>query len=120
MTTSIDMVELTDRLRDGEPITLLDVRRKADADSDPRRIAGAVYRNPEKMDAWIKELPAGSRVVVYCVKGGSVSQSVTERLRNEGIEAVFLEGGLKASTDGGHPVGNVPNGAPCRAQNQNL
>ena len=99
MTTSIDIAELNDRLEGGEPITLLDVRRKADADADPRCIVGAAYRDPEKMDAWIKELSARSRVVVYCVKGGSVSQSVTERLRKEGIEAVFLEGGLKAWTE---------------------
>ena len=98
MTPSIDVTELNNRLKSGEPITLLDVRRKADADADPRCIAGAAYRDPEKMDAWIKELPVGSRALVYCVKGGSVSQSVTERLRKAGIEAVFLEGGLKAWT----------------------
>ena len=120
MTTSIDIAELNNRLRSGEPITLLDVRRKADADADPRCIAGAVYRDPEKMYAWIKELPAGSRAVVYCVKGGSVSQSVTERLRNEGIEAVFLEGGLKAWTEGGQSVVNAPNEAPYRIDNADI
>jgi len=120
MTTSIDIAELNNRLKGGEPITLLDVRRKADAAADPRCIAGATYHDPEKMDTWIKELPAGSRTVVYCVKGGSVSQSVTERLRKEGIEAVFLEGGLKAWTEGGQPVVNAPNEAPYRIKNADI
>jgi len=120
MKASIDIAELNNRLKDAEPITLLDVRRKADANGDPRCIAGAAYRNPEKMDAWIKELSAGSRAVVYCVKGGSVSQSVTERLRKEGIEAVFLEGGLKAWTDGGHKVVNAPNEASYRINNTDI
>jgi hypothetical protein len=69
MTTSIDIVEFNNRLKGAEPITFLDVRRKAHAGADPRRIAGAACRNPEKMDAWMKEMPAGGCAVVYCVKG---------------------------------------------------
>lgn len=120
MTTSIDIAGLNNRLKDGESITLLDVRRKADADADPHCIAGAAYRNPEKIEVWIKEMPAGSRTVVYCVKGGSVSQSVTERLVREGIDAVFLEGGLKAWTDGGYPVVNASNEVPYRIDNADI
>ena len=101
MTNSINIDELNRRLSNAAPMTLLDVRRKADADANPRCIANAVYRNPEKIDDWVKDLPADKPAVVYCVKGGSVSQSVTERLHQEGIEAVFLEGGLKAWIDGG-------------------
>ena len=107
MTTSIDMAELNNRLKGGEAITLLDVRRKADAEANPQCIGGAVYRDPEKIEEWVKGLPTGKPAVVYCVKGGSVSQSVTERLRKEGIAAVFLEGGLKAWTEGGQPVVNA-------------
>ena len=107
MTTVIDIIKFNKRLLNGEPLTLLDVRRKADVDANPRCIAGAVYRDPEKVDIWGKELSADSPTVVYCVKGGSVSQSVTERLRRSGIEAVFLEGGLKAWTEAGHPVVEV-------------
>ena len=120
MTTSIDLAELNNRLKSGEPITLLDVRRKADADADPRCMPGAAYRNPEKIEEWIKTLPAGKPAVIYCVKGGSVSQSVTERLRKEGIEAVFLEGGLKAWTEGGQPAVNAPNEIPYRIDDADI
>jgi len=120
MTTSIDIAELNNRLKGGEPITLLDVRRKADADDDPRYIAGAAYHDPEKIYEWVKTLPAGKPAVVYCVKGGSVSQGVTERLRKEGVAAVFLEGGLKAWTEGGHPVVNAPNETPYRIDSADI
>lgn len=120
MTTSIDIAELKNRLKGGGTITLLDVRRKADADADPRSIAGAAYRNPEKINEWVKELPTGKPAVVYCVKGGSVSQSVTELLRKEGIEAVFLEGGLKAWTEGGQPVVNIVSAVPYRIDDSDI
>lgn len=107
MTTSIDINELRKRLTDGVRVTLLDVRRRADADADPRCISGAAYRDPEQIDDWVGNLPAGTSVVLYCVKGGSVSRSVTERLRAEGIEAVFLAGGLKAWTDSGFSTEEV-------------
>ncbi|MGB5983724.1 MAG: HDIG domain-containing metalloprotein [Desulfobacterales bacterium] len=120
MTTSIDINELNQRMSSGGQVTLLDVGRKADANASPKCIAGAVYRDPEKIDAWIKELPAGRPAVVYCVKGGSVSQSVTERLRKEGIEAVFLEGGLKAWTEGGQPVVNIVAAVPYRIDDADI
>lgn len=69
MTTSIDSSVLNQYLTSGDSPTLLDVRRRADADANPRCIAGAVYRDPEKIDAWIGDLPAGKPAVVYCVKG---------------------------------------------------
>ena len=69
MTASIDSNFLNKYLTDGDSKTLLEICRQADADANPRCIAGAVYRNPEKMDEWVKELPAGKLAVVYCAKG---------------------------------------------------
>lgn len=121
MTHSIGINELNQRLSGPDPMVLLDVRRKADAEADPQCISGAVYRDPEKIDAWVKELPAGSHTVICCVKGGSVSQSLTERLRRESIEAVFLEGGLKAWVEGGQPVTEVrPSGGPYAIQTADI
>jgi len=33
---------------------------------------------------------------VYCVKGGSVSQSIADQLKNKNYNVKFLEGGIKA------------------------
>ncbi|MGD9016065.1 MAG: rhodanese-like domain-containing protein [Desulfobacterales bacterium] len=106
MPPSIDINTLKKRLTD-ETTILLDVRRRADYEATPRKIAGAAWQDPEKVDTWCGKLPTGKRPVVYCVKGGSVSQTVTDKLRGEGFDAVFLEGGLKAWIDSGHSVQDV-------------
>jgi hypothetical protein len=77
MTHAIDIQKLKKLFENEEPMTLLDARRKADYQDNPNAMKGAVWRDPEKIDKWVKQLPAGQRTVVYCVKGGSVSQSVT-------------------------------------------
>jgi len=107
MTHSIETKELNKLLPIGDTVTLLDVRRKTDYEATPQKIAGSVWQDPEKIDAWVTQLPVGNRTVVYCVKGGSVSQSVAERLRTEGLDALFLEGGLKAWIDNGQSVQDV-------------
>ena len=97
----IDLKTL-DKLMAAHPeATLLDVRREADYASSPAKIPGARWRDPEKIDQWHAEFAAGQSIVVYCVKGGPISQAVTERLRGEGCDARFLKGGLKAWTDHG-------------------
>jgi uncharacterized protein len=104
MAHSINIKELENILAIDEPVILLDVRRKADYEANPQKIVGAAWRDPEIIDAWIKQLAEGTRTVVYCVKGGSVSKSVAERLRQEGHNTVFLEGGLKHWIESGQPV----------------
>ena len=104
MTRSIDSSILNQLIDSDDAPLLLDVRRKADFDDAPRTIPGAVWRDPEAVDAWAADLSEGQPTVVFCVKGGSVSRSVSERLQKKGIEAVFLEGGLKAWIDSGRPV----------------
>lgn len=104
MTHSIDINEMIKLLESNNPPILLDVRRKADCESTPQKIVGATWRDPEKIDTWVRDLPPGRSFVVYCVKGGAVSQSVVDRIRKEGLDAEFLEGGLKAWSQSGQPV----------------
>jgi rhodanese-related sulfurtransferase len=100
----ISVTELIEQLASNEAPTLFDVRRKTDYDSLPKQIGGATWRDPEKTAEWVKELPVEQPVVVYCVKGGSVSQSVVEHLQREGYQASYLEGGIKAWLESGQKV----------------
>jgi rhodanese-related sulfurtransferase len=95
MEPSIRPEELKKILEKGSAL-LLDVRRKADYDADPGTIPGAVWRNPEQVEIWSQEIPKNQRVVVYCVKGGSVSQSITAALAKKEIQACYVQGGLYA------------------------
>jgi thiosulfate sulfurtransferase len=89
------------KLLDSKSVTLLDVRRRADYESEPNLIPGAAWRDPEQVESWSRELPKDRPVVVYCVKGGSVSQSITATLTGKQVDARFVEGGLKAWKEAG-------------------
>ena len=104
MTYSIDINEMIKLLASNNAPILLDVRRKVDYESTPQKIVGATWRDPEKIDTWVRDLPPSSSIVVYCVKGGTVSQSVVDRIRKEDLDAGFLEGGFKAWAQSGQPV----------------
>lgn len=90
-------------LRKTRPV-LLDVRRKADFDDSPRKIGTAEWRDPEKVDQWSPEISEERPIIVYCVKGGSVSQSVATRLGQGHRQVKFLQGGIKAWMELGEPV----------------
>lgn len=98
MIPSIQPNQLKRLLATGKDLTLLDVRRKADFQVSSVKIPGAVWQDPETIETWVKQLPADRHTIVYCVKGGSVSRSVTDRLGREGLHASFLEGGIQAWT----------------------
>jgi len=81
----------------------IDVRRKGAYDASPDRIDGAVWRDPECVDEWAREY-AGAEVMVYCVYGHEVGQSTAARLRDAGVAARFLLGGIEDWKKAGRPV----------------
>ena len=77
-------------------ILVLDVRRDADYEADREMIPGAIKRNPEQVEQWTQEIPKDKDVVVYCIRGGSVSNSVIDKLLVAGVSARYIEGGWEA------------------------
>jgi len=75
---------------------ILDVRRKNDLDADTVKLPGAQWMNPEQVAEWGRTLPRDKDVVIYCVRGGSVSNSVVDALVAQGVKARFVEGGIEA------------------------
>jgi rhodanese-related sulfurtransferase len=94
MSTAITATELKDTLAKNGNIRVIDVRRKGDFDKSPKTIAGAVWQDPENVTEWSKTLPKDQDVVVYCVRGGSVSQGVATALEASHPKVQFLEGGI--------------------------
>lgn len=87
---------------DPDSTLVFDVRREADYAAASETIPGAMWKNPDKIDVWIGALPRTLDVVVYCVRGSSVSNSVVDRLQAEGVKARYIEGGIEAwKTAGG-------------------
>ena len=83
---------------------VLDVRRKADIDASTDAIPDAFWKDPEHIDKWIGALPKNHDVVIYCVRGGGVSNSVVDRLQADGIKARFIEGGIEGYKAAGGKV----------------
>ena len=96
MAESISPRKLQQLLEERRKIHVLDVRRKSDYTAAPQKIETARWVDPEKVDEWSDSIPKDRDVVVYCVKGGSVSQSVADNLNNRCYRVTFLDGGIKA------------------------
>lgn len=79
-----------------DAVLVFDVRREADYAASNEIIPGAMWKNPEKIDIWVNALPRTLDVIIYCVRGGGVSNSVVDRLQAEGVKARFIEGGIEA------------------------
>ncbi len=98
--TSMDVESLREMLERGEPVTVLDVRPE-----DQRaewRIPGSVHcdayealrvKDPSAMEG--VNLPGRLLVVTVC-GAGKTSAIAAEQLRDRGLQAVSLEGGMKA------------------------
>lgn len=97
MSKSISVQDLHKIFRARRPLVrVLDVRRKVDFEADPKKIPTADWHDPEQTNLWIPTVPADQDLVVYCVKGGGVSQSVADQLARKQYRVRFLEGGIKA------------------------
>ena len=88
---------------------VIDVRRAADVQKSDHMVQGALRRDPEHIEQWAAELPRGAEIVVYCVHGEQVSQSVARTLG-----ARYLEGGLDRWRAAAGALAHKPAGASTR------
>ncbi|MEX2648006.1 MAG: chromate resistance protein ChrB domain-containing protein [Alphaproteobacteria bacterium] len=91
----------------------VDVRRHEVFKACNRILPGGRWRDHREAARWAAEVPAGAEVVVYCVHGHNVSQMAAALLRNRGVNARALAGGIEAWTAAGGPTVrkfDAPNG----------
>ncbi len=74
---------------------ILDVRRVSDLDTATEKLAGARWKDPQHVFVWADALPKDQSIVLYCVRGGSVSNAVVDALQAKGLQARFIEGGIE-------------------------
>jgi rhodanese-related sulfurtransferase len=99
----IDARPLKEMLERGEPVTLVDVRRREQ--SAEGSIPGSVNFDAydalhagDERDMERLKLPEGEPVLTFCNRGTSGAVAA-EQLRRKGYEANCLEGGLEAWKD---------------------
>lgn len=83
---------------------VLDVRRQTDLDTASEQLPGASWHDPDKIDEWMTQLPKDKNIVLYCVRGGSVSNTVVDALQAQGLQARFIEGGIEGWKAAGGPT----------------
>ncbi|MEM8949374.1 MAG: sulfurtransferase/chromate resistance protein [Pseudomonadota bacterium] len=86
----------------GAPV-LIDICIDEDFNEDPRLIPGS-FRHPFRDVAELAPKLAGRKAVVICQKGKKLSQGAAAILRDHGIVAESLEGGIFAWRDAGEPL----------------
>lgn len=96
MNRTITPSDLKQLLANRKTILLLDVRRREDYEKDGQKIPGAAWLDPERLTQWSTALPLDRDIVIYCVRGGSVSNTVVDQLKAKGVRARFIEGGIEA------------------------
>ncbi len=96
MKRTIRPKELMELLTRKQNVLLLDVRKKTDLESFHYSIPGAEWRDPEMVDEWREDLSDSKEVIIYCARGGSVSNKVLDHLREKKIDARYIEGGIAA------------------------
>jgi rhodanese-related sulfurtransferase len=92
---SVSTASLRQSLGSSEPPLVIDVRKRERFLETREMIRGALRRDPLAARDWAKTLPAAASVVVYCVHGHEVSQNACLALREHGIEAHHLDGGIE-------------------------
>ena len=93
---------------------LIDVRKNEAFAASDHTLTGALRRDPLQVDTWASTLPPATSVLVYCVHGHEVSQNTMQTLRQRGIQANFLEGGIDAWRAQGLPLSAKPVGGATR------
>lgn len=96
MSRTITPNDLKLLLQSRKDVQVLDVRRQNDFAADTVTLPGAQWKNPEQLAEWSQTLPRDQEVVIYCARGGSVSNSVLDHLHGQGVKARFIEGGIEA------------------------
>jgi len=95
MERTITPTEFRALIDQGASIALLDVRRADDRAKEPAAIPGADWHDPLDIQTWSADLDPDREIVLYCVRGGSVSNSVLDTLRAQGLKARYIEGGME-------------------------
>jgi rhodanese-related sulfurtransferase len=100
---AISATELARTLGSHRHPMVVDVRRLPAFSASPHLICGSIYRAPEQVAVWRRELPVNKPIVVTCVHGHEVSQTASAELRAAGFDARYLAGGIDGWIEAGHP-----------------
>src|SRR5215475_12618934 len=83
-------------LDEGKPVQFIDARPRHYVSRTQDIIEGAVWRDPERVQEWARELSKSDPVIVFCVYGFHVGCRTAAALREAGFDAKYMKGGHSA------------------------
>ena len=83
-------------LDSGTPVQVIDARPRHYFTKSQEIMAGATWRDPDQVDAWVGELSQDKPVVVFCAYGFHVGCRTAQTLRSRGFDATYMAGGHSA------------------------
>ena len=101
---SLEPKDLTGLMAAGRSPVILDVRKLEAYEASDVVIATAVWRDPISAHEWSDTLNDSRGVVVYCIHGHQISQSVAALLRANGLPARYLTRGIEGFVEAGGPT----------------
>ncbi|MEM1378694.1 MAG: hypothetical protein AAGG69_15040 [Pseudomonadota bacterium] len=90
-----DPISIENLKRNLEHLTLVDVRKPKARMASGFELERTVHEHPFNAAEWHTRY-GGHQLVIFCVHGHEVSQSVCGYLRDEGIDCRYVEGGFEA------------------------
>jgi Fe-Mn family superoxide dismutase len=85
-------------------LVVIDARLVDDATTVPVRLRGARRAPPDRVDEVAASLPKGTKALVYCAWGFEIGGDCAAKLRERGIDAVALAGGIGTWRANGLPT----------------
>ena len=93
---SLSVEELAAQIANGSGVQIVDARPREHMSRHGDLMAGATWRDPDRVEEWIADLTPGKPVAVYCSYGFDVGRNVAKTLIERGFDARFLRGGVSA------------------------
>jgi len=93
---SLSVEELAAQIANGSGVQIVDARQRDHMSRHVDLMAGATWRDPDRVEEWIAELTPNKPVAVYCAYGFDVGCNVTKTLIERGFDARFVRGGVAA------------------------
>ncbi|MBX3502928.1 MAG: superoxide dismutase [Alphaproteobacteria bacterium] len=101
---AIDTAAARALLEANPDLLVIDARQSDDATLVPVRLRGARRVPPGQVEAVVPTLPKGAKALVYCAWGFEIGGDCAAKLREQGLDAVTIAGGIGAWRADGMPT----------------
>ena len=91
-------------------LIVIDARLADDATAVPVGLRGARRAPPDRIDEVAASLPRGAKALVYCAWGFEIGGDCAAKLRERGIDAVTIAGGIGTWRADGLPTEPIKEG----------